>query len=241
MTIYTCIIGDYDFLKPVLYPQDKDIKFVLFTDQDMDSPIFDLCNKEDLKQWEVIKIKVMDCGASRTARYYKINFHKVIDDDLSFWLDGSFFIDTDLKNWVARMGNDDFVTVAHPFDDCLYVDAASCLRMDKGDKNQILGQIQEYEDLGIPKNNGLIAAGMLMRRRTPAVIEACEAWWEQLEKHSVRDQVAFGYVNWKYPGVHRSIKWNYTVQTEFKFCAHRHKPWGTQKAIEINNNRHESN
>jgi hypothetical protein len=236
LTVYTCIIGDYDFLKPVLYPQDKDIKFVLFTDQPMDSVIFELCSKEDLAKWDIRRVEVMDYGPARTARYHKINFHKVIDDDITLWIDGSFFVNTDIMKWMQRMNDDDFITIAHPFDNCLYVDAASCLRMGKGDKSQILGQIQKYEDLGIPKNNGLIQAGILMRKRTPKVIEACETWWEQLERHSVRDQIAFGYVNWKYPGVHRSLRWNYTVQTEFQHCAHMHKPWGVEKAKQIARN-----
>lgn len=233
MTVYTCIIGTYDFLKPILCPQHPDIKFVLFTDQPMDSVIFELCDKEELKRWDIRRIEVMPFGKARTARYHKINFHKVIDDDLTLWIDGSFFINTDLMQWMAQMKEDDFVTIAHPFDDCLYTDANSCLRMGKGDKSQILSQIQEYNDLRIPKHNGLIAAGILMRKRTPKVIEACETWWEQLSRHSVRDQIAFGYVNWKYPGIHRSIIWNYAKQEEFIHCAHRYNPYVIERAKQI--------
>lgn len=236
MTVYTCIIGTYDFLKPILVPQDSSIKFVLFTDQPMDSVIFDLCTPEDLAKWEIRKIQVMGCGGARTARYHKINFHKVLDDDLTFWIDGSFFINTDIINWLKRMEGD-FVTVAHPFDDCLYVDANSCLRMGKGDRTQIMQQVEYYRELGIPNNNGLIASGMLVRRRTPDVMQACDKWWEQLDKFSVRDQIAFGYVNWKYPGIHKSIRWNYTVQTEFIHCAHRYNKWGIEKAKQIAKNR----
>ena len=73
-----------------------------------------------------------------------------------------------------------------------------------------------------------------MRKKTPEVIKACELWWEQVEKYSERDQIGFGFVNWKMPDVHKSITWDYTTQKEFIHCPHLHKLRAKERAKQIN-------
>lgn len=235
MTLYTAIIGDYDYLKPLLQPQSEPWNFVCFTDQPEDSPVFDLYREQPdhLKVWKIIRVPVREEGPAKTARYYKIMFHNHIEDEVSIWIDGTFFVNTDLRLWMLDNFKGDFTTVYHPFDDCAYTDAFSCMNSGRGDKWELINQINSYRQEGLPENNGLISSGVLMRRRTKPVIEACELWWDHVRRYSTRDQVAFGYVNWKMPDVHRLIKWDYTIQREFHHCPHRHKRWASQKAREI--------
>lgn len=231
-TLYTAIIGKGDYLKPFRVKQRSLAwRYVCFTDQDWESSVFDLVR--DKNPWEIRKVDVLPCGPVKTARHIKINFHRYVQDDVTMWIDGTFFVNYDLERWYHTYFKHDFTTIKHPFDSCLYVDAISCMKGDKGNRWEIIRQMQDYKNIGIPENNGLISSGILMRRRRARVIEACKMWWEQVDQYSERDQIAFGYVNWKMPGVHESIEWDYTTQKEFEHCPHRHKKWGEKRAMQM--------
>jgi hypothetical protein len=219
-TIYTAIFGPYDDLKEP-FCRNQHWNYVCFTDQDIQSPT-----------WEIQKVPVINNDPVKTARWYKINFHKHIDTEFSMWLDATFIINIDLNRWWKRF-KAPFTTVHHPFDDCLYTDIISCMKGRKDDPGKLARQYAAYEDEGVPKNNGLISSGILMRQKEEKTIQLCETWWEQVEKYSCRDQVAFGYAQWKHPGVHDSIKWDYTSQREFIHIPHMHKPWRNEKLKEV--------
>lgn len=214
MTIYTAIFGDYDDLKEPFVINDG-WRHICFTDQDLESNV-----------WEIRKVPVIEnLDASKTARWYKINFHKVIDDPYSIWIDATFFINCNLDQWWEERFIQPFGTIYHPFDDCIYKDARSCIEGGKGDRNKLIQQQDLYRHLGIKKNSGLISSGILMRENTMAVKRLCTTWWQQVEAWSNRDQVAFGYAQHKHPGVHTSTRWDYTKETEFIHIAHKSKAW----------------
>lgn len=212
MTVYTAIFGEYDDLKEP-FVVTEGWSYVCFTDQDFVSDV-----------WEIRKVPVMEVGPQKTARWYKINAHKCIDDDFTLWVDGTFFINCNLHEWWENFRSP-FTTIFHPFDDCIYKDARSCLDGGKGDPKKIVQQTELYRHLGIKKNSGLISSGILMRERCMKVKTFCTTWWQQVEAWSSRDQIAFGYAQFKHPGVHQSIKWDYTKQTEFIHIPHKTKPW----------------
>lgn len=210
-TIYTAIFGKYDDLKePTVVTNGW--RYVVFTDQDFKSDV-----------WEVVKCKVMPCGPAKTARYYKIMFHKHIETEFSIWVDGTFVINTNLNRWWRRF-KAPFTAVKHPFDTCIYKDAAACIDLGKGEKVMLERQVDLYKALGIQKNSGLIASGVLMRQKTQEVASFCKLWWQQVEKWSSRDQIAYGYANHRYPNLINLIEWNYTSATEFIHVPHLHKP-----------------
>jgi hypothetical protein len=219
-TVYTAIFGPYDDLKEPFF-KNQGWNYVCFTDQNISSPT-----------WEVRQVPLMDCGPVKTARHYKINFHQHIETEFSLWVDATFFINIDLNRWWKRF-KAPFTTVLHPFDDCIYTDIISCMKGRKDDPGKLARQYAAYEDEGLPKNNGLISSGILMRQKEPKTIQLCNDWWEQVQKHSCRDQVAFGYAAWKNPGVHDSIKWNYTTQKEFIHVPHLHKEYRNEKLLEV--------
>lgn len=219
-TIYTAIFGNYDDLKePAFVSQHW--KYVCYTDQDITSQV-----------WEIRKVPVMECGPVKTARWYKINFHKHIETEFSMWIDATFIINTELNRWWRRFAAP-FTTIDHPFDDCVFTDIISCMKGKKDDPGTLARQYAFYEDQGLPKNNGLISSGVLMRQKDNSVIKLCEDWWEQVQQWSCRDQIAFGYAQWKNPGVHKSIEWNYTNGNEFIHIPHLHKPWRNEKLKEV--------
>ena len=221
MTIYTAIIGHYDDLKdPFIVTPGW--KYVCFTDQDLKSDV-----------WEVVKIVVRPEGPAKTARYYKIMFHEHIRDELSMWIDATFFINCNLDEWWRQYYKDPFSTIFHPFDRCIYTDIQSCLRSRKGDPKILREQEQLYREAGIPSDNGLISSGILMRRNCEEVRQFCSTWWSQVQLFTERDQIAFGYANYMNPGSHESVTWDYTWQKEFIHIPHIHKTWRHGKLSEV--------
>jgi hypothetical protein len=221
VTVYTAIFGNVDDLKEPFKVSDG-WNYVCYTDQNLQSNV-----------WEIRQVPVMEFGPVKTARWYKINFHKHIDDAFSMWIDGTFFINCDLNEWWEERFTAPFTTIFHPFDDCIYVDARACLSQGKGDPKKIEQQIELYSHLGIKKHSGLISSGILMREKIMPVKKICTTWWQQVEAWSERDQIAFGYAQHKHPGVHRSIKWDYTKEKEFIHIPHKYKSWSKEKFYSI--------
>lgn len=228
MTCFTAIFGEYDYLKPMQREQRGDWKFVCFTDQPPESSVFEFHRLTP--GWDIVRVPVMDCGPQKTARYYKIMAHEVIDDDVTLWIDGTFFVNCSLQRWMRKRFSPPMTAVQHPFDNCIYTDIVSCIRSKRGDPDELIRQYNYYKEVGVPVNNGLISSGVLMRKRNPGVTALCETWWDQVRQWSARDQIAFGYAAWKHPGVFNTIQWDYTTQKEFEHCPHRHKPWAEDKA-----------
>lgn len=215
-TCYTVIIGPYDDLKqPFIISQHW--RYVCFTDQDFELP--------DDNKWEIVKVDIdPNLSAAKNARKIKILFHEYITTEFSLFIDGTFFINCDLNRWWKRF-KAPMTCIDHPIDDCIYTDIRSCLGGGKGDFWKLVEQASDYKKLGIPEHNGLISSGILMRQRCEGTIQLCQTWWEQVEKYSERDQVAFGYAAWKHPGIFDTIEWNYQSPdvSEFLHCPHLHK------------------
>ena len=211
-TIFTCIFGGVDELKEP-FVVNQHWKYVCYTDQDFES-----------NAWEIRKVPVMACGPTKTARWYKINFHEHIETDESLYIDGTFFVNTNLDRWFRKF-TPPMTVINHPFDKCIYTDVQSCIKGGKGNFFDLVRQANDYKTEGLPVNNGLISSGILMRRKTKEVIKLCREWWEQVEKYSERDQIAFGYAAWKNRGIFNTIDWDYTKRTEFIHCPHLTKPW----------------
>lgn len=221
-TCYTAIFGNYDDLKEPLV-KSKGWKYVCYTDQDFKSDV-----------WEIRKVPVMDCGPVKTARYYKIMFNKHIETEYSLWIDGTFVINVNLNKWWKQF-KAPFTAIKHPFDNCIYTDAKACIELGRGDKKLIERQVALYKALGIPKNNGLIASGILMRQRVGKVNDFCRLWWGQVDRWSNRDQIAYGYAKHQYPDLVNTIEWNYTTQDEFVHVPHIGKSWRNHVLAQLKN------
>lgn len=218
--VYTAIFSNYDDLKEP-FVVTPGWKYICFTDQDIKSSL-----------WEIRKVPVMDCGPVKTARHYKINFHKHIESEYSLWVDATFIINCNLTRWWKNF-KEPFTTIDHPYNDCIYKEATNCMDIGRGEPDKIKEQIAFYYRDGLPEHFGLISSGILMRQRTPEVIRFCEQWWEQVETFSSRDQIAFTYAYWNNPIIRHSMKWNYTKDREFIHIPHIGKPWRDAKLREI--------
>lgn len=227
-TVYTAIFGNYDDLKePEVFT--KGWKYICFTDQDFKSDV-----------WEVRKVPVMEYGPSKTARYYKIMYHKHIESRFSLWIDGTFVINTDLNKWWKRFKTP-FTVITHPFDRCIYKDAQACLDSGRGDRKLLERQVAFYRAIGVQRNSGLIASGVLMRERAGVVNQFCNTWWEQVRRWSNRDQIAYGYANHMHPNILNYTQWDYTRQDEFIHVPHIGKAWRKEVLYKIMEKRNAAN
>lgn len=209
--IYTAIFGGKDELhEPLVKPNGFD--FVCFTDNpELQSSV-----------WDVRVVEPMFQDPVRNARYHKILAHKVLPEyDQSVWIDGNMIVRGDLNIWVhTYLTSHDFVTFDHSKQkrrlfgflwirdkklarNCIYDEFESLvLKTEEGrymdDIDTMKEQISRYRSEGYPTHNGLAVTMILFRNHhKEKVIRLMEAWWQEIQNGSRRDQLSLNYVAWK--------------------------------------------
>jgi len=197
IVIYTAIFGEKDkLIKPKFVPKNCD--FICFTDSDFNSSI-----------WKVKKVKPIFKDPVRNARMYKILPHKFLSEyNCSIWIDGNMIVKGDINELIeGYLSKYNLAIYDHKqlpdSRGCIYEEAEALIKMAKkgkykDDPNIIRKQVEKYKKEGYPANNGLVSSMVILRRHNePDVIKTMEDWWEEIKKHSRRDQLSFNYVAWK--------------------------------------------
>jgi len=190
--VYYAIMGEYDNLKnPKFITPGWD--YLCFTNnRELKSDIFEMIYIDD------------KLGDAKLSRKVKINFHKYVKNyDLSIYIDGNIQVvgnlDKFLKDTDIEDDEIDFVLAKHPYRKCIYKEAIACDIGKKDSPEVMQEQIAKYRKEGYPKKNGLVACSILIRKHGRSHLEKhCELWWNEVERHSVRDQLSFNYILWKY-------------------------------------------
>ena len=190
--VYTCISGKYDTLMDPIYVND-DFDYICYTDQPFNSNI-----------WEIRPIpeELNYLSQVKKQRYIKVNAHKFLSDyELSVWVDASIVIRGDLNEYIEKnIHKEDGVMFVgqHPQRNCIYEEAKACISLKKDTSENINRQIERYRKEGFPKNYGLPQTSIVFRYHND---EGCkrlmEAWWNEIENGSHRDQLSFNYALWK--------------------------------------------
>ncbi len=220
--IYTAIIGKYEELKEptVITPGWR---YICFTDQQFTSAVWEIINIDTHKEQDLRLL----------AREIKIKFFKYIGAEESIWVDGSFTINCDLNVWWnkhAPVYPAVMTCIKHPMRDCVYEEAAACIKNNRDNIQKLVAQSKEYRKF-IPPHNGVIQSGILMRRRTvdhdvkgkphEPIQVLCERWYEETCKHSLRDQISFCKVVMESrKELVNYIAWDYRSGQEFIFKTH---------------------
>ena len=213
--IYTGIIGDYDDLynPTVITPGWS---YVCFTDNET------LFAKRKDYIWDIRMVRDSSLSNTKFARKIKILHHAFLFGfDLSIWIDSNIRIISDLNVFVQRFHRMDMTTLVHPDRKCIYEEAMACIRMGKGLRNVIEKQMSLYHQVGYPINNGLIASRILIRPFNSKIEYLMTKWWDQVLKHSQRDQLSFNFVVWETPLDISLIPYN-VVKTLFQLRKHKH-------------------
>jgi len=177
--IYTAIFGNYDTHIRPLYINDN-YDYHLFTDN------------PQIKS-NVYKIHLLQ-GDARKSREIKLLSHKYLPNyDYTIWHDGNMVQCRNIDE-LANLQQTNFMTMKHPYRNCIYDEANECINLNKDSSETIQAQVKFYKSQKFKSNMGLIASGLLFRKNTSQVQQLCESWHTQLQLYSLRDQISFNYI-----------------------------------------------
>ncbi len=179
--IYTAVIGGRDVLLPPKY-RPQDCHFVAFSDV----PIA-------VDGWKIKPLNYMHSDPTRSARFVKLHPHLFFpDDEYSLWVDANISVVGEVGAFLDRLNETHFMSAfAHPLRDCIYDEGLECVVRNKDDELTISEQLDRYRTCGVPRAIGLWETNCLARRHNdPACIELMNAWWQEIESGSRRDQLS---------------------------------------------------
>jgi len=173
------LFGSYDrWADPRVVEADTD--YILFTDQDVDSKVFEVRKmKREPKLERMVKIQPWE--------YIGFNYERYI------WMDANIHP----RRTIGYPTGYDIVCLEHPFRNCVYQEYQACLKLGKADPNVMWEQVKGYRDEGYPENNGMVQTGLLIRQMSESVVEHAELWVTEVLKKSRRDQLSFNYALWQ--------------------------------------------
>jgi len=190
--IYTANIGGYDSITFPTIKKSEGWDYIYFTNNKFLTSEF----------WTIIYVeKPNNLNNVQFARDIKINFYKYLPNyELTIWIDSNILINVNLEQFTLYNGIESkFIVPKHPERNCIYDEAQAIIKLKKASKQSVLNQIEKYRLEGYPEHNNLVETNLLVRFKTERNIEFCKLWFNELLKHTHRDQLSFNYTLWKYP------------------------------------------
>lgn len=197
--IYTANYGVYDTVK--LLPDG--LRGTMFHDRQILAHIEDLPPHLHDAVWEFRYVPhnvVSRHGDPRLLapmlahKYWKTHPHRALPDvDISIWVDSSITLHEGFtEHALTALGEDDWTLIRHPWRDCVYDEAAYSATLPRYASlaGSIRTQAAWYRNIGHPPGWGLPATGILVRRHTPAALEASAHWWSECLNWSHQDQIS---------------------------------------------------
>lgn len=198
--VYTAIAGCYDELRP--HVDIPGVDFVAFIDR---------LDYDDVPGWDIVPFprswpypdSAFGADPRLQAKWFKI-VAPVRSTDLgpwtnalwgyeyTIWIDGSHevtnpaFVDEAL----ADLGPDGFALHGHPHWDCIYQEAQAAMGLAKYAGQPIRQQVDHYRAEGFPEHAGIWACGSMARARSDRLDELMLAWWAEIERWTVEDQIS---------------------------------------------------
>lgn len=182
ITVYTCATNGRDELRG-----DQDFRsasFVAYVD------------KENIAVtgWELRKAVGHFRSARRNSRMHKILSHQFVDTEYSVWMDANVSLLVPAQQLVDEyLRSTDLAVFKHRTRTCAYEEAMRCSELNLDSKAAIEFQMQRYREDKFEPNSGLAEATVVIRRHTQGIRNFNNAWWSELCRHSVRDQLSFVY------------------------------------------------
>lgn len=216
IVVYTAIVGDNgDVLRQPLCDQPDGVRLVCFTDRKVADP----------GVWDVRPLHKFVRDARRTARWHKINSHKLFPgDEPVVWADGSLQLRLPATRLVeaALAGDNVLAAFKHPERNCVYAEHVACRRLRKDNPLLMQRQMDYYKFAGYPPGNGLAETGCVVRR--PSACEAFEnEWWATLDKYSHRDQLSFDFAVWRLKLPYAHLPGRADKSPHFAFHPHKRR------------------
>jgi len=187
--VYTAIMGGKDDLKrPKVV--DPGIDYLCFTD----TPKLFIGRRP----WRIISVPHAR-DPVRAARKIKLMPHEYVGDyERSLWVDGKVRIWQSIHGILKYVPPELLMVWSHWQRNCTYSEARVCKMRGKDLASVISKQMRRYVQEGLPEHYGLVRSEILLRmHNNRTLIKFSEAWWEEVQRYSRRDQLSFMYVCWQ--------------------------------------------
>lgn len=179
---YSAIYGGYDIWGPQAIPVR------LFTDETHPLPHY--------------------TDPRKAAKWWKVFPHLACPDaDVTIWLDGRMEVRcADLADRALdALGDADLLLVRHPFWDDIYRDAVESRKALKYRGEPMEEQVAAYRAAGHPAHFGLMHCGFLVRRDNDRMRAFNAAWWAEIERWSIQDQLSLPEMLRTHPEI--AVRW----------------------------------
>ena len=191
IAVYTSIFGNYDSLKEPLFINENCDYFAI---TDMEIP--------DGSVWK--KLDITDKFFSSLDNYHKSKYCKLHphilfpEYDYSIWVDGNVQIVADMCPLIDRMEKSVIATFKNPVHDCIYTESKYLIYYDAVTIEAIEKQINHYRKEGFPCHFGMREFSIIIRKNHDLELnKLMDAWWEEVNTFTMRDQISFPYLLWK--------------------------------------------
>jgi hypothetical protein len=125
------------------------------------------------------------------SRWYKMHPHVLFPDaDFTLWIDGNI----EIIGKITEIIDFDILVFKHSRRNCVYEEAAIVINQFPGITKKVYEQVFKYTQEGYPANNGLYECPVILRKNSEKVNEFNEAWWNEINTYSKRDQISFAYL-----------------------------------------------
>lgn len=190
--VLTCIIGDYDNLRPPLV-KTPGVRWICYADE----PHFD-------SGWEIQPARLRYQSPSRNSRIPKILSHFHSGSEFTIWMDACLQPRVDLTELVDLLGSADILGIRHPRTNAV-TELEYCIKeaAPLGFVNRtahMSEQVKSYQADGWT-GEPFICGGILLRRNNAAVRAFNELWWAEYVRWCAagqpRDQFSLNYAIWK--------------------------------------------
>ena len=175
------------------FKRQRGYDYILFTDQKIVNTNWTVRPIPE----DVLKLNVSDV---KKQRYVKIHPHKFFKNyDLSLYIDANYIIKGDLDDFIINtMNSIDNIYITHLQFGTDLSKGIDTAKKNKLDNSILLDEIRKrYNDLKIIKKRGIVNAGLILRKHhNPDCIKLMEKWWEEVEKYSHVDNLAFNYASY---------------------------------------------
>ena len=174
--VYTAVFGEYDAakVKPAGWPG----RFVCFTDHEV-----------KLAGWENVVVERQHDDPRCESKRYKALPHRWFPGAVSLWIDGNAELLKPPGELFALLDGADVALCKHPFSKTLADEARLVIKLNKAPRDQVERQMAQYARPDLPVG----ACGWILRRDTDCVRKFNELWWEEMQHHTLRDQLSAPY------------------------------------------------
>lgn len=182
------MLGDYELKEPTF--KNNGWEFICFSDRPRNS-----------KTWTVWTNYAHHIDPRKTSRHLKILSHNFIYYDMAVYIDAKFRVRCCLDHFVKKNLHPkaDLAVMEHPKRKCAYDEAEFCIKIGKDKEEVIRSQINFYKSQGFPRNYGLYAPGIMIKRNSYKTNTFMNSWVNEINNHSYRDIISFPYVLWNQP------------------------------------------